>query len=343
MRYIGIDLHTNSFTACYLEQGKQEVLRSYELQGKGLDVFIDGLQNDDEIALEITGNSVFFRDKVIDKVKRVVIISTTQFKVIRASVKKTDKNDARAIAFFLSKDMLSEAKPKSPLQQQLSSIAQSRDQLVKTKVALINKVYGILNTHGVKLKKTQLSSKKGLQKALDDYSCKLSDLEIRTMKIIQNQIFSLLENIKEFEILMIEYSKKLPGYKNILSIKGIGNISAAIILSSIEDISNFKSTGKLAAYLGIVPRVSQSNDVCINGRITKKGSKLVRTTLVQCSLIAIRYSKYLCDFYNKIKSQKGSAKAIIATARKLLNTIFYTLKKDWIFEDFSNFKLFSCI
>jgi transposase len=340
MRYIGIDLHSNSFTACYLEEGQTEKMKTFKLQGDELETFLSDLGPDDEIAVEATGNSSFFRDKVLSLAKRVVIISPYQFSVIRNSVKKTDKNDARAIALFLSKDMLPEAVVKNPLHQQLLGIAQTRDQLVKTKVALINKVYGILNGHGLKIKKEQLTTQRGFEKAVAFEG--LSPLEQSTIKIIKTELTSLRENIKELEKLMVEYAKDIPGYENLLSIKGIGSTSAAIFLANISDINNFKDTGKLASYFGITPKVYQSNDKLINGHITKRGSKLARRTLVQCTLIAKRYSPYLSDFYQKIKKQRGSGKAIVATARKLLNTIFYTLKNNWMFEDFPNFKFITC-
>ena len=78
------------------------------------------------------------------------------------------------------------------------------------------------------------------------------------------------------------------------------------------------------------------------GRITKYGSKIARSTLVQCALVAMKYSPYLRNFYNRLKSKRGSGKAIIATARKLLNAVFYTLKHGWVFEDFPNFELKAC-
>lgn len=57
------------------------------------------------------------------------------------------------MALFLSKDLLPEAKLKSTEHEQLLKTAQMRDQLVKTKIALMNKVHGILDGHGVKVKK----------------------------------------------------------------------------------------------------------------------------------------------------------------------------------------------
>lgn len=101
MRYIGVDLHTNSFTACYLEQEKPEYIKTFRLQDLGN--FIKNLQETDEVALEATGNSCFFYDEVSPYVKRVVVVAPLQFEVIRRSVNKTDKHNARAIAFFSAK------------------------------------------------------------------------------------------------------------------------------------------------------------------------------------------------------------------------------------------------
>jgi transposase len=109
------------------------------------------------------------------------------------------------------------------------------------------------------------------------------------------------------------------------------------LLSVIGDIKDFQNEKKMAAYFGIVPRVNNSNEKIRQGRITKQGSALGRTTLVQCTLIAKKYSPYLSNFYERIKARKGSGKAIIATARKFLGIIYLTLKNDWVFEDFPNF------
>ena len=57
------------------------------------------------------------------------------------------------------------------------------------------------------------------------------------------------------------------------------------------------------------------------------------------TLIAIRYNGYLRSFYNRLKTKKGSGKAIIATARKMPEIIYDTLMNEWVFEDFNNFVL----
>jgi Transposase and inactivated derivatives len=270
-------------------------------------------------------------------VARVVVIAPWQFEVIRRSVKKTDKQDARAIAFFLSKDMLPEARQKDEDKVQLSSLIATRDQLVKLRVSLIGKVHGLFVRHGQKVGREALTSKKGFVRHVA--SVQWSALEQAELMVIEVQLQSLHSSIKQLEKDITAFAGTLPGYENLISIKGIGSLSAAVMLCHINDIADFKDPGKLAAYFGITPRVSQSNDSQRVGRITKRGNKLARTALVQCALIAKRFSPYLYDFFERIKAKRGSGKAIIATARKLLNTVFYTLKNNWVFEDFTKFEL----
>ena len=108
------------------------------------------------------------------------------------------------------------------------------------------------------------------------------------VRALTTQIRSLNQTISELEKTIQQEGEKLPGYKNLKSIKGIGGTSATILLSIIGNIDDFASEGKLASYFGIVPRVRNSNEMEHTGRITKRGTKLGRTTLVQCSLIALR-------------------------------------------------------
>jgi len=108
-----------------------------------------------------------------------------------------------------------------------------------------------------------------------------------------------------------------------------------ILLSVIGNINDFESEKKLASNFGIVTWVSNSNETEWQGHINKRVSKLGRTTLVQCTQIAIKYSPYLRKFNERIKAKKGSSKAIIAISKKLLGIIYMTLKENIIYEDFT--------
>ncbi len=334
MRSIGVDLHSNSLTACYLSEDDSEQFRTFAL-GE-LAAFQESLQAEDQVSVEATGNTRWFVKQIKSVVSRVVVVNPNQFAVIRQSVKKTDKNDARALALFLSKGLLPEARLKSDDCAALNSLCQTRQKLVELRTTLVNKLHAIHRSHGIESKKSEFSSEKGLERALSRDWTAVERVEI---EVIASQIRSLNENLKKVDNQMSVSGAELEGHQNLVSIKGIGAKSAAILLSVIGNVNDFEDEDKLASYFGIVPRVSDSNQTQHHGRITKRGSKLGRTTLVQCTLVAIRYSDYLKSYYTKKKSEKGAGKAIIATARKFLGVIYRTLKNKWVFADFPNFVL----
>lgn len=334
VRNIGIDLHRNCFTVCTLAKNGRYYHREWKLDQ--LERFVKELRPDDQIAFEVTGNARLFYDAVSQVTSNVVVVNPSQFKLISQSVKKTDRNDAKLLAFYLSKGMLPEVRMKDKLHAQMASLTQTRDKLVKLRTVLKNKINNILSAHGVNLKKEALSSDKKLDEVLGMIFDPMVEVELG---VLVEQIRSLNKSIAKLDVSIKDGGQELPGHENLKSIKGIGDTSASILLSVIGDITDFPHEGKLASYFGIVPRVSNSNETERSGRITKRGNKLARTTLVQCSLIAMRYSPYLKSFYERIKAKRGTGKAIIALAKKLLGIIYQTLRNNWVFEDFPNFVL----
>jgi transposase len=334
MRYIGVDLHSNSITVCYLTESGKEMLKTYSLEA--LAEFRKSLRKSDQVAVEATGNTRWFVGQIKQGVGRLVIVNPNQFEVIRKSVKKTDRHDARALAQFLSKDMLPEARLKDERAVQINSLAETRDKLVKLRTTFVNKLHALHRGRGIHSRKSQFLSEKGLRGVLGREWETATRVEI---EVIVGQLRSINEGIKRLDGQIAESGAQMKGHANLVSIKGIGPKSASILLSVIGEVNDFESEEKLASYFGIVPRVSNSNETVQHGRITKRGSKLGRTTLVQCVLSAKRYSAYLNQFYERIKAKKGGGKAIIATARKFLGIIYRTLKNNWVFADFPNFVL----
>ncbi|RMG83588.1 MAG: IS110 family transposase [Chloroflexi bacterium] len=332
MRCLGVDLHKRQFHVCYLSEGSCE---HREFMMEELPVFLSTLEMEDQVAVEATGNTHYFVNEIESYVSKVIVVNPRQFRVIEDSIKKTDYNDAELLARFLSFDgLLPEVKLPQKEASQIKSLAHTRNKLVQLRTALKNKIHGIMTFHGILLKREALSSDKGLDRALS--AAGLSASARFEVEILVEQIRSLNASIKKIDAELEDRGRKLKGHRNITSIKGVGDKSASILLSVIGDINNFPSRKQLDSYFGIVPKVRNSGDTVRHGHISKQGSKLGRTTLVQCTLIAIRYSPYLRSYYERLKSKKGSGKAIIATARKLLGTIYMLLSEDLIFEDFES-------
>lgn len=333
MRYIGVDLHTTQITVCYLTDEGQRI-ESWKLSE--LAKFCEQLSVEDQMAVEATGNTRWFCEQVKDLVKRVWVVNPREFQVIRQSVKKTDERDAESLARFLRAGLLPTVRLKSELAERVQSLQQTREKLVGTRTALLNKVHALLVASGRKAKKESLASAVGRKRLL---AIEWSASERVELEVICEQIESLTGSVKRLESEIEARGKELTGFENLISIKGIGSRSAALLLAVIGAVEDFADEHRLASYFGIVPRVSNSGDAVNHGRITKRGSRMGRTTLVQCTLVAIRYSPYLKSYYERLKARRGAGKAVIATARKFLGIIYNTLKNNWVFEDFPNFVL----
>jgi len=337
-KYVGVDLHKKQFTVCWMDDKDERKVKieEYPVSVEGYKKFSSKLSKEHEVAVEATGNSGYFCDKVRSKVKKVVAINPMQFKVISASVKKTDENDAITIARYLRLGLLPEVRQMDKETRALRSLINTRDKLVKLRSSLKNKIHNILNENGIVSQREMFSSAVSFErlKALD-----LSETAQFEISVIVEQIRGLTKSVKEIEERIKAISKNTPGHKNLTSITGIGDLSAAIILNGIGDVKDFDDSSKLCAYVGLVPSVRNTGNTVSHGHITRRGNKIFRTTLVQVALIAIKYSSYLRKFYDKLKAKKGSGRAIIATARKMLEIIYRTLKNGWMFADFNNFVL----
>lgn len=334
MRYIGVDLHTTQVTVCYLKSLDDYCFKQYRLEE--IEEFVASLAGSDELAVEATGNSRWLVTLVKERISRVVIVNPREFEVVKRSVKKTDKRDALNLARFLAVGLLPEVREKSQAAEAVGRLNETRNKLVGLKTSLLNKIHALAVSRGWKLRKESLGTKKGLGKVLER---EWSQIERIELEIISGQIAALKESIKQLDEAIGEESRKLKGFENIITVTGIGERSAGVLLSIIGEIEDFADENKLASYFGIVPKVKSSNETVNHGRITKRGSKTGRTTLVQCTLAAIRYNHYLKRYYEQVKARRGHGKAKIATARKFLGIIYNTLKQNWVFTDFNNFEL----
>jgi transposase len=104
----------------------------------------------------------------------------------------------------------------------------------------------------------------------------------------------------------------------LLSIPGIGLISAVELLLELQDVSRFRRAEQLAAYVSLTPSQYSSADKVRMGRITGIGKNTLRSLLVEASWTLIRKDQAMREKYDRIKIRSGGKRAIVAIARTLL-------------------------
>lgn len=112
----------------------------------------------------------------------------------------------------------------------------------------------------------------------------------------------------------------------LLSIKGIGELSAAVIIAEYGDISRFSSPHKMLAFAGLEPGFSQSGTAEHNGKMVKRGSAILRYTILNCCSAVMLHNEVFAEYYyKKISEGKPHGVAKSHVAKKLIRLI-YTLE-----------------
>ncbi len=107
MKFIGIDLHTNCFTCCFLDEFKGKSLSTFTITDLGIKNFIEESDIDSTVLIEATCNSFAFAQLIKPFVKDVIVANTFELKSISFTDKKTDKVDALKLARILKSQILS--------------------------------------------------------------------------------------------------------------------------------------------------------------------------------------------------------------------------------------------
>jgi len=143
--------------------------------------------------------------------------------------------------------------------------------------------------------------------------------------------------VKKLEGILEQKVREDRAVELLKTIPGAGIITAATIRAYVDDIGRIFSYKQFSAYAGLVPWVQNSNRTERYGCITRGGPCELRTSLVQVVLGMVRNKRTAGGYrimgrYAAMKKEKGSGKAIIATARKLSKIVWYMLRNEAPFD-----------
>lgn len=113
-----------------------------------------------------------------------------------------------------------------------------------------------------------------------------------------------------------------------ITIPGIGPLTAGVILGELGDICRFNSPDQLTAYSGLDPSVMESGRSRRTGHISKRGSPILRETLYNAAFAAIRVNPVCKQFYQRLKAKgKHHKVCLVAVSKKLLH-IAYSVERN---------------
>src|SRR4030095_5591670 len=116
------------------------------------------------------------------------------------------------------------------------------------------------------------------------------------------------------------------------TVPGIGPLLGLTFAAEIGEVSRFRSPGKLVAYAGLAPRVSQSGERSATGALSKAGSRTRRWAAVEAAHQAGRPANPWHGHYLRVTARHGKNPAKSSVARKLLIAAWHMLSRDEPFK-----------
>ncbi|NFN88818.1 IS110 family transposase, partial [Clostridium sporogenes] len=165
-------------------------------------------------------------------------------------------------------------------------------------------------------------------------------INIGTIENFNKQIELILKEIENVLYSNDVSSKFKQNIPLLMSIPGVGFISAVTILTEIGDFQGFLKPKQLVAYFGVDPSVNESGKFKSDkDKISKRGTRFGRRALYAVALASIRTkrtgeatNKILLDYYqNNLKGKKKKV-ALVAIIHKLINYIFAVLRDQKEYE-----------
>jgi transposase len=326
MRSIGLDVHKHFAEAAILEPGRSLRRQRIATAPAELRAFAEGLEPDDQVALESTFNTWALVDLLRSKAGRVVVSNPMKTKAIASAKVKTDKVDAEVLARLLASDFLAEVwVPDHQLRALRRQVAQ-RASLVQQQTRLRNRIHAILNRNLLDCPYTDLFGKAGqgwlAEQALPTEERSQVESALRLLTAVRSELEAL-------ERPLAQVAASDVGVRHLLTIPGIGLVTALAIVAVVGDVSRFPRPNQLVGYLGLDPRVRQSGDQPPRtGHISRQGQAHARAMLIEAAHSAVRAHGPLHAFYERIKSRRGSRIALVAVARKLAVLAWHLLSHD---------------
>jgi transposase len=330
-RSIGLDVHRDFCEVAAVTNAKVTHWPRVSARPDPLREFAEQLHPDDRVALEATSNALAIARIIRPHVKEVVIVNTRRLQAIANSKQKTDRHDAKLLAQLLAAGMLEHSWLPDEDTRATRRRVGRRANLVVARVRCKNEVLAVL--HRNLKNRPPMTDAFGVAGRQWLAGQPLPADERDTINAALRQIDFLTEEITTIEHDLAEFVLASPDARRLLTIPGVGMITAAVFLAQTGtargDINRFTSPQRLVGYLGLDPRVRQSgNGPGHTGRISKEGAAAVRHVLVESALTAVRSPGPLRAFYQRIRARRGHPIAIVATARKMAKLFWYLLIRE---------------
>ena len=272
-QYVGIDLHRRRSVIVRMnDAGEVLGLTKIDNDPVALAVAVAEAGPEPEVALEACYGWYWAADLLQAEGARVHLVHPLGLHWDTRRV-KNDVKDSTELAHRLRRNDLPEAWVAPPEVRELRELVRYRAKLVALRTSAKAQIHAVMAKLGIIPTLPDMFTLQG-QRLLDamdlpgPYALRVESL--RDLLEIYDREVALVERRLHLEL------KGQAGYRAIQAIYGVGEITAAIFVAEIGDVTRFPTARHLCSWAGMTPKLHESDTNSCKGRITKQGSTIVR-------------------------------------------------------------------
>jgi transposase len=250
---------------------------------------------------------------------------------------KNDYNDAEAIAEAALRPNLRVVREKTQDQLDLQACHRVRARLVSRRTATINQIRAFLIEQGITVRPGARALRNSLFEILRNRSDEISPRMSQLIVGLYEDWLWLDERIETVTKEIEDLSQFEGNCRRLMSIPGIGPLISTAMVAAIGTGEAFDRGRDFGAWLGLVPRQFSTGGKSILGRISKRGSRYLRTLFIQAANIILmrphNWEKFSFGAWLKQAATRlHRNKAATALANKLARIAWSVLRNDRTFD-----------
>lgn len=330
---IGIDLAKNSFSLHGVDAHGKPVLHK-NLNRPALLSWL-AQQPPSLIGMEACSGAHHW-GRALEKLGHRVGIMAPRFVAPYRKGGKNDGNDAKAICEAVARPGMRFVPIKSAEQQSVLCLHRIRQGLIKERTAAINQLRGLLAEFGLVMPKGRYGAQRHLPRILEDAENGLPMLARRLLHDVSLRLNTLNEQLLAYDRELEQLARGSETARRLMTIPGIGAVTASAMLASVGDPRQFQSGRAFAAWLGLVPRQYTTGGKIRLGRITKRGDAYLRTLLIHGTRAVLAKMKdkpdRLSAWSRALIERRGYKRAAVALAAKNARILWALMRRGTTYQ-----------
>lgn len=356
--FVGIDAHQETLAIAVLDADCREPLQSITIPNRAPVIrrqFRRLLERGAVVATYEAGCLGFVLYRLLASLGvQCVVAAPSHLPKIPGDHRKTDRLDAKRLAFFLRAGQIVEVRPPSPQIEALRTLTHAREAMREDVVRSRHRILKLCLARDVVYRDGQNWTPKHMA-WLRSVRLPLAD-DQQTLTFLVDELERRVSGLGQLDLRIEERAKETDveeAVRSLMAFRGVKVLTALCVVAELADPRRFQNARQVAAYCGLIPSEHSSGAKIRRGAITRSGNSRLRRLLVEtvqhfarpfpdrsavhrrrplappkAQSLAARADQRLKMRYRKLAARKHTNLAKTAVARELIGFLWAAIHPD---------------